>query len=75
MTHYIRYEQVLLETFSLVASSKVESDGCNAEVFLLLEFVLQCREELRVDFTGKLLHIVNSFLQVLLLVAGPLLHL
>ena len=75
MTHYIRFEQVLLEAFSLVASSKVESDGCNAEVFLLLEFVLQCWEELGVDFTGELLHIVNSFLQVFLLVTGPLLHL
>ena len=75
MTHYIRFEQVLLETFSLVASSKVESDGCNAEVFLLLEFVLQSWEELRVDFTGELLHIIDCFLQVLLLVAGPLFHL
>ena len=74
MTHYIRFEQVLLETFSLVASSKVESDGCNAEVFLLLEFVLQCWEELGVYFTSELLHIINSFLQVLLLIAGPLFH-
>lgn len=57
------------------SSSEVECDGCDTEVLLLLELVLECGEELRVDLASKLLNVVNRFLKVLLLVTGPLLHL
>ena len=57
-----------------IASSEVERDGCNAEILLLLELVLQCREEFRVDFASELFDIVYRLFKVLLLVASPFFH-
>ena len=40
-----------------------------------MELILQSGEEFRVDLASELFNVVNGLLQVLLLVASPLLHL
>ena len=55
--------------------SEIERNRCHAQVLLLLELVLQGRQELRVHLAGKLLDILDGLLKVLLLVTGPLFHL
>ena len=40
-----------------------------------MELILQSGEEFRVDLASELFNVVNGLLQVLLLVARPLLHL
>jgi len=55
--------------------SEFKRDVGYFEIFWFREFVFQCRQEFRVDFVGKRLHIFNDLLQLFLLVACVPLHL
>ena len=64
--------------FSVVgaaAASKLKGHVRHFFELLFGEFVFQGRKELRVDFHGELLDILDGVFQVLFLVPGPFLHL
>jgi hypothetical protein len=61
--------------YRFFSSSEIECYRGYFEVLVLAEFILECGEELRVDFESELFKVLNDTLNVSFFVAGPLFHL